>query len=75
MSLRSPSLPIPVCFSLSIADNVPSGSEARISGTNVTLVRLEGILLVKHLPYFAFLPEFPAIFLQKLNKLRPCYGW
>jgi hypothetical protein len=71
MSLRSPSLPIPVCFSLSIADNVPSGSEARISGTNVTLVRLEGILLVKHLPCFAFHPGFQPSFFKSLISCDP----
>ena len=58
-------------LSLSIADNVPSGSEARISGTNVTLVRLEGILLVKHLPCFAFLPGFQPSFCKSLISCDP----
>jgi len=47
-----------------MANNVPSGSEARISGTNVTLVRSEGIFLVKHLPCFAFLPGFQPSFVE-----------
>lgn len=72
LSIRSvkPLLPIPVCFEPSIAINVPSGNDALVSGTNVTLVRSpKG--LVKVAPCFALLPIDQPSFAKRLISCLP----
>ena len=72
LSIRSikPLLPIPVCLEPSIAINVPSGNDALVSGTNVTLVRSpKG--LVKVAPCFALLPIDQPSFTKSLINCLP----
>lgn len=65
-----PLLPIPVWSVLSMSCSVPSGKEARVSGTNVTLVRLENAF-VNAMPCFAFLPTVHPSFLSNLISCLP----
>ena len=67
---RRPLLPISVWSVLSIACNVPSGKEARVSGTNVTLVR-SGNAFVSVMPCFALLPTAQPSFLSNLISCLP----
>ncbi len=50
--------------------NVPIGRDARVSGTNVTLVRSENFF-VKVIPCFAFLPSLHPSFFNKLISFLP----
>lgn len=52
--LSKPSLPRHVCFALNISCKVPSGRDARVSGTIVTRVR-SLVALLKEIPCLAFL--------------------
>jgi len=65
-----PFLPIPVWSMLSIACNVPSGKAARVSGTNVTLVRPENAF-VSVMPCLALLPTAHPSFLSNLISCLP----
>lgn len=68
--LAKPFLPIPVCLEPSIAINVPSGNDALVSGTNVTLVRSPKDL-VKVIPCFALLPIDQPSFPKSLISCLP----
>jgi len=70
ISAIKPFLPIPVCFSLRISINVPTGNKALVSGTNVTLVRsLKD--LVKVTPCFARRPIAQLSFSKSLMNFLP----
>ena len=66
----NPCLPSPVWSPLSMSCNVPIGRDARVSGTNVTLVRSENFF-VKVIPCFAFLPSLHPSFFNKLISFLP----